>query len=381
MSIDDLAIVRIAREESGAVLKWWVQELRELAEALLEHLAPRLTKRLLIRFGDQVATACTPRGGKQALNFEFARDERGEWPERLDDLGALDKHQGARATLVLAPSEVFKFDLILPEVPERDLKAMIELHLEREWPVSRDRFAVDYWITQRLRSSCSIRVQVLIARHEHLERLRGLAQGWGLRPVRIGAPNESEKIVGDFLPRRFRFRPFRSLALVPLERRLAAAVAVLAFALVAVIAGQWAYERLLVSAALARVSGRATVAVHLAQDFARESLPAWELLRIAAHPDAVDALESLTRSIPANAWVYKLDISAPSTSTPQIRLTAFAPAAATLVDILQRTHHFGTVHLDWAVSNGTRSGLDQLQLTTSSNAPHSAGEISNDPMP
>lgn len=381
MSIGELGIVRITREECGALLKWWVQELRELGEGLLERLAPRLAKRLTIRFGDKLANARAPRGGQHAVNFEFARDGRGEWPERLDEFGPIGEYQGARVTLVLAPSEVFKFDLILPEVSEHDLKAVIDLHLEREWPISRDRFVVDYSIGQRPHSSGSVKVQVLIARHEHLESLRELAQSWGLRAVRIGTADESGKIVGDFLPRRFRFRPIRSVALAPLERKLAAAAALLALALAALIAAQWTYERLVVGAALARLSGHATAATRLAHEFASKSLPARQLLQISARPDAADVLGSLTRSIPADAWVYKLDVSAPSSGTPNIQLTAFAPAAATLVDTLQQTHRFGIVRLDWAVSNGTRSGLDQLQLTASSSESDSAQEISGGGMP
>lgn len=372
MSIGDLTVIRTAREECGALLKWWVQELRELTEAVLERLAPRLARRLVIRFGDQAAIALAPRRGQHTVAFELARDARGQWPEHLRESGATGDYEGARVTIVLAPSEVFKFELILPEVPERDLTAMIDLHLEREWPVARDRFSVDHRVVQRLRLRGSIRVEVLLARHEHLEKLRELAQGWGLRLVRIAAAGESGEIVGDFLPRRFRFKPIRAAALAPLERNLATATAVLALALTVVIAGQWIYERLVVGAALTRVSQRAAVATRLAHELARQSLPARELLRISTTPDAIDALGSLTRSVPVNAWVYELDVSVPGTGTPKIRLTAFAPAASALVDTLQQTHRFGTVHLDWAMSNGTRSGLDQLQLTASSGAHDSA---------
>lgn len=375
MIIGGLGTFGITREECHAFLKWWVQELRELGDALLQRLAPRLAKRLVIRFGDNIACTSAPRAGQHAMKFEFARDERGEWPERLDEFGPTGEHRGARVTLALAPSEVFTFDLILPEVSERDLEAVIDLHLEREWPVSRDRFAVDYRVLQRVRARRDIKVQVLIARHEHIERLRELAQKWGLRTVRIGSADESGKIVGDFLPRRFRLRPIRSAALAPLERKLAAAAVVLALALTAVIAAQWIYERLVVGAALARLNSHATVASHLAHELTGESLPARQLLRISARPDAVDVLGSLTRSIPANAWVYKLDVSVAGGRASNIQLTAFAPAAATLVDILQQTHRFGAVRLDWAVSNGTRSGLDQLQVTASSGGSDSAQEI------
>ncbi len=183
-----------------------------------------------------------------------------------------------------------------------------------------------------------------------------------MRPTRIGARGENDAIVGDFLRSPLRFRTMR---LTLLERRLTALVLALACMLGTLVAGQWAYERIVVDAQLRRINSQAQLASRLADELTRESAPAEDLTQIASVPDASDVLAALTRTVPSYAWVYQLHVEAPSTGAVVISMGAFAPPATALVTTLENTHRFGTVQLLSATSAGGPNGLDRLMITAS----------------
>jgi len=350
------------RSEAAALLRWWIRELRDIGQQLLERAAPRLAKHLVIEFKGNTAEAYALRRGSASERIAISHDPNGVWPERFPASEALVEHHGARATLVLAPEDTFSFDLLVPHALRRDLDKVIALHLEGALPLARDQFGVDYQIREHLPSTGKFRVQVLVAHRSQLDRLHDLAQQWQVRPTRIGALGETGSIVGDFLRSPFRFR---RMQLTLLERRLSALVLALACMLGALIAGQWAYERIVVDGQLRRIDSEARVASRLAGRLTRESAPAQELVKIAGVPDASDVLGDLTRTVPSYAWVYQLQVEAPTTGDIAIRMGAFAPPATTLVSVLQDARRFGTVQLVSATSGGGPSGLDRLELTAS----------------
>jgi hypothetical protein len=350
------------RTEGVALLRWWIRELRDIGQQLLERTAPRLAKQVVIEFNGNTAEAYTLRRGSASESATIFREPNGTWSELFPPGEALAGHHGARATLVLAPEDTFSFDLFVPQALRRDLDKVITLHLERELPLARDQFGVDYRIREHLSSTGTIRVQVLVAHRTQLEELRDLAQKWGLRATRIGAPAEGGLIVGDFLRGRFRFG---TMTLSPPERRLSAVVSALACTLGALVLGQWTYERIAVHAQLRRVNSQAQLASRLADRLTRESAPARDLLNIERVPDASDALAALTQAVPSYAWVYQLRIEAPSTGAVVIHMEAFAPPSTSLLSDLEDTHRFGTVQLVSATSGVGPSGLDRLKLSAS----------------
>ena len=335
--------LRKLRTEGAALLRWWIRELRDIAQKLLERAAPRLTKQVVIEFNGNAAEAYALRRGSASEKITISREPTGAWPERFPAGEALAEHHGARATLVLAPEDTFSFDLFVPQALCRDLDKVIALHLERELPLARDQFGVDYQIREH--GAGKIRVRVRVAHRMQLDQLRDLAQQWELRPTRIGARGEAGLIVGDFLRSPFRFQ---TMSLTLLERRLSAVVFALAFMLGALVVGQWAYERIVVDAQLRHINSQAQVASQLDDGLMRQSAPAQDLFNIARVPYASDILAGLTRAVPSYAWVYQLHIEAPSTGAVVIHMEAFAPRTAALLSDLKMAiaRHSSTCHRD-----------------------------------
>lgn len=350
------------RSEGAALLRWWIRELREMGRQLLEHTAPRLAKQVVIEFKGDIAQVYALSRGTMSERIAISRDPSGAWPEQLTPESAIADHLGARATLVLAPEDTLRFDLLVPHALGRDLDSAIALQLERELPLAREQLGVDYQMREHLPGSGKNRVQVLVAHRSQLEDVRNRVEQWGLRPVRIRASGEDGAVVGDFLRSPFRFR---TMPLSRLERRLLVAVCVLSLMLGTLVAGQWTYERIAVDEQLRRLAPQSELASSLAARLVDESTPARDLINIERVPDASDVLSALTRTIPTYAWVYRLHVDASSTGAVLIRMGAFAPPASALLSILEDTHRFGTVQLISATATGGPAGLDRLKLIAS----------------
>ncbi len=355
---------RTALSQSVAALgmfgAWWWQELREAAEAVLARVAPRRVTRTLVWLGSSDGNISIIRGSHRECLTTFSEDVVAESSQWLPDESVVAAVRGTRAIFAVAAQHVLTQTLTLPVAVERDLEQVIGLQLERECPMPMDRVYVDHRARRRTRAERSIEVDVLIIQRARVERLRGLAQRLGLRPVRIGMGLASGEIVGNFLS-----TPQRTaqLHLTRTDRRLAVGAVILAAVLLAVIAMQWGYERLKIGRALNLLQSPAATSDHLTQQLRTAAVPAEALVALMRQPDALDALTTLTEDIPQDSWLYELDASVQWPQAPRVKLSGFTPVATVLVGALQNAHHFDQVRLVSAMSAGLGSGEDRLQLT------------------
>jgi hypothetical protein len=348
------------RVSSGALLAWWLHELRDIAETMLARIAPRFVTRTLVRVGSTQAEISIVRGKRVEPLLSVSCDADGQWPIELPGPDA--SIRGTRAVLALAPEHVLSRRLTLPEGVERDLERVITLQLERESPIPPERVCVEHLITERLKQDRRIGVEVLIVHRERLEKLRDLVRAWGLRPMRIGV-ERSGQVIGNFLGNKAASQAMRATRI---DRRLAAAGGALAVSCALVIGWQWGYERLEVGRELRKVAVHAANADKLFRQLASAASPGEALVRTMEQPDALDMLTALTNQVPADSWVYDLEITAePASGGPQIRLSGFTPAATLLVDQLGKSGQLTNVRLVSASSAGLGSGQDRLQLTAS----------------
>lgn len=327
-----------AHAEISAFLSWWLNELRDVAESALGRVAPKLVKSVVVRAeGDVLIRA----DGVETLA-----------PEQSPSV--------TRAIAVLGIQDVLVHDIVLPLAVERELDRAVDLHLERDLPMSRDLVSVDWQVTRRDREARRISVRVLIARRDRVEKLRELTSAHGLRTVRVAAADASGELVGNLLPRRARADRLRFTSL---DRRLAAVAGALALAAAGLTAGQWIYERSQLADEVERASALASKAESLAHILQTKSSNASALIAIMNTQDAVDVLTSLTSSVPQDTWAYELDIKPVAAGGYQVKLGGFAPAATMFVDTLEKAPQFEQVRLVTATSAGLGAGRDRLQLT------------------
>jgi hypothetical protein len=324
--------------ECTAFFSWWLHELRELGEATLARVAPKLSQRVLVRFAGETAIA--------VIGTE-------EHP-----LDAVHSMRGARAVLMIDSSDALIHEVSLPAAVERELDHAIELYLERELPLPPQQLCTDWSIVRRDRDHHLIVVRILVVRREDVERMRNRIMACGLRPVRAAILGANAELIGDVLT-----RPRSHFALRSLDRRLAGIVVSLAAATAGVIAAQWTYERVQVGQEVERVRSIAQSAQALADRLARDAAAANALARIMRQSDAADVLKTLTTVVPSDSWVYALNVGPAPSGTLQIELDGFTPTATVLVDLLDKAPELEEVRLVSATSAGLGAGQDRLHVT------------------
>jgi general secretion pathway protein L len=274
--------------------------------------------------------------------------------------------QRVRAIGVLDAGDVLLHEITLPLAVERELGAAIELHLERELPLPKGQACVDWKVLHRDRTRQRLTVGLFIAHRRRVDSFTEAAEGAGLRLTRLAVKNAAGELRGNLLPRRTRVEAFRFTSR---DRQLGAVAAGLAVVGAAAIGAQWSYERSRVDAKLQQVEAQARTAVALVRKLQATSAAPEALIRVMERPDAADVLNSLTSTVPQDAWAYELEVKPAPGDAYQIRFGGYAPAATMLVDVLEKGPRFGQVRLVAAASAGLGTGRDRLTLTAKYEAP------------
>jgi general secretion pathway protein L len=360
MTVPNVSWIGRWRVEAGELLVWWLQELRELTDALLSRLAPRWVTHTLVRLEGAGASVWLVRGAHRERVGDFTCDAQGNWPEKLTPPEAAAAIHGTKAIIALPAEQVLTHRLSLPAAVDHDLEQVVRLQLERECPMPLDRVYVDRAVRRHPRRDQKIDIDVLIVQRDRIERLRALAKGWGLRLTRIGMSGNAAPVVGNFLRKP---TTLIRLEFTRTDRRLVVSAVILAAVCAGVIACQWGSERILVGRKLRSLEAPAASAERLTRQLEKEALPGEALVGLMRQPDAVDALITLTADIPKDSWVYELDVSAQWPQLPQLKLAGFTPVATMLVGVLGNAGRYDNVRLVSAMSAGLGSAQDRLQLT------------------
>src|SRR5207244_29233 len=111
-----------ARAEWGALLAWWLQEMRACGESLLIRLAPRLITRTFVRLERAGGGIWTLRGKERRDLLTFTCEAPGDWPGDLQAGSSAEAIRGTRAVFAMAT----EFDLVhLMNLPD-DLARAID---------------------------------------------------------------------------------------------------------------------------------------------------------------------------------------------------------------------------------------------------------------
>ena len=330
------------RAEAAAFVSWWLHELRDCAEALLARVAPRLARPVTVNFKRD-----------DAYVTSAAMSE----PQLLEPI---EGQRSTRAVLVLESVDALIHEIVLPAAVERDLERAIDLHLERELPVARERVCVHSQVVRRDPEHHRITVRLIVVHRERVERARDRVVECGLRPVRIGIAVSPDEVIGNLLPRRA--RPDR-LRVTPMDRRLAVIAGALAMVSGVLITGQWIYERVQVGKELDRVRALASSADSTARHVARQSTGGTALIGLMSKADALDVLTTLTSTVPTDSWAYEMDVAPSQGGGMQVKLSAFAPTATVLVDVLEKSPELEQVRLVSSASAGVGTGKDRMRVT------------------
>lgn len=352
------SVARQISAEFTALWVWWIHELREVWHWLVERIAPDRARRFVVELTDGAGVVRSMGMTKDAGPRHFTLAPDGGLPE-LSQIWQQDAPLNARAVLILPGSSVLTCQLSLPPVHDRNISGIIDLQLERELPISRDHLYID-WEIQEKRADRSSIVSVAIARRAQIDKLCDAVRSWGWNILGIGV-NESNG------QPRFNLLPAHSGRLkLTLERRdwyLIGGAFVLCAAYLVTCAAQWGYERYSLAEPLDIALAQVMNLQKRRAELAAGSKPIASLREMMEPRSVPQVLAELSAVVPADTWIYQLEIRTPATQTPHIKFEAYTPAASVLINLLERSAQLENVQLVESATADVATSTQRVELT------------------
>jgi general secretion pathway protein L len=331
-----------------AGLRWWLDELRGMVptrvKTALDGRAAPLSLQvdnnaLQVREASAQLVATLPLDGPRML------------PEGLAERVA----EASSIVLVLPDASVLRRVIDLPLSAEGELRAAISFEIDRQTPFSADQVHCRYRIRDRDRARKLLHVELAVAPRTRIETAMEAAGSFGIVPTAVRIEGD------DFLPP-FEFLPQgQGLAVrhwldEPWRPILAAAVLVLLLG-----SAGLAWQRHGEAGSLAaEVAARREIG-HRAQAL-RDEIKASEtaaafLPEKRQAPRAIDIIDTLTRLLPDDAWVFDLELG-----TQEARIEGFSTDVPKVIEQLQKAPIFETPQLRSPVAHSQANSRDRFDL-------------------
>lgn len=343
-----IASARRARELGLAGLSWWLGELRAMVPAYITSALGTRAPPLFLKLCPDAVTILEQRGP------ELARLPLAE-PLPLPEPLARRVAAAGAIILMLPQSMVLRRIIDLPLSAERELGAAIAFEIDRQTPFTPDQVHHRFRILTRDLGRRRLSVELAIVPRAALDTARLAVQSLGLMADAIRVEQDELQPPLEFLPhrlgldlRRWRDEPWRPLA---------AAALILLLAGTGTIA--W-YRHDQAATLIAAVAEQRRIG-HQAQarrdEIEQEEAAARFLLERGQSPRAIEILDTVTKLLPDDSWVFGLDLT-----LQEARIEGFAADVPGIIERLQQTPIFETAQLRAPVTRSAAKSRDRFDL-------------------
>ncbi|HMB77556.1 MAG TPA: PilN domain-containing protein [Kiloniellaceae bacterium] len=352
---------RPLRKTFRLYLRWWLGELSAcLPEGLREHLRPE-GPTIAIAVDGNLARFDLCEGDSIYTLGEIKTDE-GDAAQRRAHIARLFEVAGSSADGVdfyLNDRHVLRPRVELPAETQQNLAEVLSFEMDRYTPFKAEEVYFDHRVINVNRAQRRIAVELAVTRREEIDRLRQLADLWGIALRRVG-------IDGGAASGRLPFTLFRSEAAEQgrsMARRLAPALGLAACALLAV-AVYLPFKQLDRSLAaseaeLAKVKAAAAKVSALDQQVAAMTDQAHYLVKKkGAKPAVIQVLYELTRALPDHTWLVQF-----SWRDGDVTLSGFSETAASLIGNLEELAMLQKVGFSAPVTADPRVGRERFRIS------------------
>jgi hypothetical protein len=353
-------VVQRLRVEYTALMSWWLHEIREIIADLEQRLAPGKPHRTTIFLSRTAGSVIQQWRNGTVKSSEFQRTRSGDFPGDRSEFWPTAKHDATTVHVVLPGSAMLVRRIWLPASAAQNLQAVVELQLERELPVPRERVQADWRIEARNRDGTKIEVAIGVVWRSEIERVLTAIGQWKFRVATISVDLGDHVTVFNFATRRNRGSVG---TLTRVDRVLMMSSAIFLLAYIGVSGAQWLHERIVVQRALSNMTSRAAKIERTRAQLNERRKPMLALLGLMATPSSAEVLADLTNAVPRDSWLQQLDIRSFEDGSSQINLTASTPAATQLVSQLQQSPHLEKVELQSAATLGLGTTRDSAELS------------------
>jgi hypothetical protein len=344
-------------DELSAFGAWWVHEVRDAWTAVMERVAPQSSRHFTLDLSGAQGVLSTAGEDSAAAVVPIMASSTGQLPA-LSEAWPQASIGSARVMVLLHDSATLTCLLRLPPVAERDVARAVELQLERELPLPREQLYVDWWVQEKGTDQSRV-VVVLMARRQYIDTLRDSVREWGWRILAIRGRSRAGQLAGNLLPSA---GSRWSFAIGGREGTLVWSCLALCCIYIALVAGQWSYERFSLAAPLERareqISQIRSREAQLRQDLA----PITALRNLMQGDSPARALAAMSTVLPANAWAYHTDIRTPPEGEATLSFEGYTASATQTVEALGRSSQFKAVELVQAASDDQGSGRERIEI-------------------
>lgn len=352
--------------------RWWIGELRSLLPAVSLSRKAKPRRAIVVASDGRTAAIYLDRhGGTELLSprpvaTEALAGTLAQFMARQPNLPVgLRLEQGA----------YFSRDVAVPVGVGRDLKRVLALDLERTTPFKAQTVYTAHDSGGARRRGGLLHVQQLIAKRQHVDELRGALRLAGREPAFVDVWN-TQRTGGagiDFLDgdREEAAGSARSIAIMAVLAGVLALVAVT----IPILRKQDALSRLEAEGArLEQVAQAARQGIDNRLKLEAQQLALSDAVHARARATVI--LDEVSRLLPDTIWLrtFRLDGDV-------IELSGSAPSAARLIELLERSGHFGDGQFVAPIRLEEDSGREQFRLraklrtSASAEARNGSGEV------
>jgi general secretion pathway protein L len=340
-------------------LAWWLGELGALAPAALRRAFAG--GRGVLAFGIVGDELVVGRASDSTM-AEVARLDLHQPDDvlRAAVAGILREHatRGTSIVLALDADQVLHKILDLPLVAEEGLRDLLYFELDRQTPYRPDQVRYDFRVVRRDPVAGRMKVELLVAPVETVERLTARAGEWGLEPSAVTAAGIDDAAEPAFdLSGGTRAAPSRGGRL---------GLAVLAFVAAGLMAAAvWLpleaqrEAALEAEASLAKARKAAVTAADLRDELDHRAKAGSFLVRRKNEAPMMTAvLADLTRLLPDDTWLFELHVRG-----AEVRARGYAPAASAVLELIERGPAFRNARFTSPVTRVPGIDAERFDLT------------------
>lgn len=340
-------------------LAWWLGELGALAPAALRRAFAG--GRGVLGFGIVGDELVVGRASDSAM-AEVARLDLRQSDDALRTAvaGVVRQHapRGSRIVLALDADQVLHKILDLPLVADEGLRDLLYFELDRQTPYRPDQVRYDFRIAGRDPAAGRMKVELLVAPVEAVERLTARAAEWGLEPSAVTVSGLDDVAEPAFdLSGEVQAAPSRG------GRLGLAVLALLAAGLLA--AAVWLpleaqrQAALEAEASLSEARKAAVAAADLRDELDRRATAGSFLVRRKNETPMMTAvLADLTRLLPDDTWLFELHVR-----DDEVRARGYAPAASSILELIERAPAFRNARFTSPVTRVPGIEAERFDLT------------------
>jgi general secretion pathway protein L len=340
-------------------LAWWLGELGALTPGVLRRVFAG--ERGIVGFGVIGDELVVGRASDGAM-VEVARLDMSQPADalRATVAGVMREHapRGTGIVLLLGAEQVLHKILDLPLVAEEGLRDLLYFELDRQTPYRPDQVRYDFHVVERDPAAGRMKVELLVAPVEAVERLTAWAGEWGLEPSAVTAAGIDDAAEPAFdLSGGTRAAPSRGGRL---------GLAVLAFVAAGLMAAAiWLpleaqrEAALEAEASLAQARKAAVTAADLRDELDQRAKAGSFLVRRKNEaPMMAAVLADLTRLLPDDTWLFELHVRG-----AEVRARGYAPAASAVLELVERGPAFRNARFTSPVTRVPGIEAERFDLT------------------